>query len=171
MMPCPTKIWWVVSCPIWTLIFDSWILCWLVPWAYLPGPLKSCWHLYFFWALSGDTRIIPPFSCIVSEVGGVYWIHCPTTHREDAFQEDTLAFLDLGSHTLLSMTLALWGGRFQKLFIWGPYSSILSLIPPLYLPVSLFPSVSPHPLPTESFKKYMPPAPPFKYIIFAFIFL
>lgn len=79
MMPCPMKIWWVVSCPIWTLIFDSWILCWLVPWAYLPGPLKSCWHLYFFWALSGDTRIIPPFSCIVSEVGVVYWIHCPTT--------------------------------------------------------------------------------------------
>lgn len=122
----------------------------------MPGPFKSWWHLYFFCDLFWDTRIIPPFSCIVSEVSGVYWIHCPTTPPlRTLSREDTLAFFDLGSHTLLSMSLSSWGGRFQKLFIWDPYLSILPLIPPS---VSLFLHVSPHLLPTESFKKHMLPA-------------
>lgn len=111
---------------------------------------------------------LPPISCIVSEVGGVYWIHCPTTPPVRTLsREDTLAFFDLGSHTLLSMTLSFCGGRFQKLFIWDPYSSILLLIPP---PPYLFSSTSlPNPCLQNLLKNICPP-PAFKYIVFTFLF-
>lgn len=64
-----------VSCPIWTLSLDFWRSCWIITWAYLPGPFKSWCHLCFLWALLGDTRIILLFSCLVSHIGTV----CPDT--------------------------------------------------------------------------------------------